>query len=518
MKRVGVIALLHESNTFLDRPTVIGDFDSNLLCVGDDVLHAFRGSQHEVGGFLDGLAASKQVEPVGIFAARAMPYGPIRADCWERLMATLLYELYRAGHLDGLLVAPHGATVAEHIPDADGDWLMRVRRHVSDSVPILGTLDLHANVSVEMAAACDALLGYRTNPHLDQYQRGVTAANWMVKTLQRKITPVQALVQLPMCVNIERQATAEPHGQRLWDAVQQQLDGNRRLLDISCLYGFPYADVAEMGASVLAVADGELRLAESAARDVAEFWWAHRQEFAGELIGVTAALQEAATCRQHDPHRPVGLLDMGDNVGGGSPGDGTWLAQAALQRRSELGRVLSMLYDPDVVIAARARGVGATLRCAVGGKTDDLHGPSLEADFVVRAIGEGHFVESAPTHGGYTHFDQGPTAVLESSCGWTVLVTSLRMAPFSVNQITSCGLDPSQFGIVILKGVHAPVAAYASICSRLIRVNTPGVTSADAAKFHFRHRRRPMFPMEPETEFAPIVTSGVRRPWHDGAG
>ncbi len=329
MKRIGIIALLHESNTFLDEPTTLGHFESNLLVENADVIDAFQGSQHEVGGFIEALAGDPENETVGIFAARAMPYGMITSDCWQTLMTRLDAALIRSLPLDGLLVAPHGATVAQGAPDADGDWLERVRGIVGPELPIIGTLDLHANVSPKMVRSCQALFGYRTNPHLDQRERGLDAGCTMIRTLRGDVSPQSALVQLPLCVNIERQATSEEHGRRLWNEAGrlQSLPG---ILSVSCLYGFPYSDVEEMGATVLVVSDDDAEQARSAAAEMAQFWWNMRADFAGRLVSVDDAIQSALIERAHGGSRPVGLLEMGDNVGGGSPGDGTWIVHGWL--------------------------------------------------------------------------------------------------------------------------------------------------------------------------------------------
>jgi microcystin degradation protein MlrC len=494
MKRVGLIALLHETNTFLNRSTTLGHFESNVLCDGPDVLDAFRSSQHEVGGFIDGLEASGDIEPVGVFAARAMPYGRISAECWQVLMSRLRRALVGAGDLDGLLVAPHGATVADEEIDADGVWLSVVRDYFGSQPPIIGTLDLHANVSPRTASACDALVGYRTNPHLDQRARGVEAAELMIRPLRREISPVSALVQLPLCINIERQATAEPQGQRLRTAIDQLLHGNPNLLSISCFYGFPYADVSQMGASVIAVANGDSSVVQQAASELAQYWWSMRSEFVGKLVSVEEALALACRRRAQDSSRPVGLLDMGDNVGGGSAGDGTVLIDAWL--RPGAGPILTVLFDPIAVQHAVELGVGNGRRLTIGGRTDRFHGAPIEDIFKVLAIGDGKFSETEPRHGGYGRFDQGKTAILRSDSGLTVMATSLRVAPMSLQQLTSQGLNTSDFAAIVIKGVHAPMAAYAPVCSKLIRVNTPGSTCADLSQFHFERRRRPMFPFE----------------------
>lgn len=487
MKRVGIIALLHESNTFLDEPTTLEHFRSNVLATGASSLDAFRGSQHEVGGFIEGLSGRADVEIVGVFAARAMPYGAITSECWHELMQMLEDSLRASLPLDGLLVAPHGATVAVPSPDADGDWLQRVRRIAGPDVPMIGTLDLHANVSTAMTDSCDALFGYRTNPHLDQRERGLEAAHTMLGVLDGTLTPRMALAQLPLCVNIERQATSEDHGVRLWSEASR-LQQQPGVLSVSCLYGFPYADVSEMGASVIAVTDHDSTLASQIADQMATFWMAMKSEFEARLISVDDAIRQALTVRQESPDRPVGLLEMGDNVGGGSPGDGTWITHGWLTSGS--GKLLTVIADPEAVKAASLAGPGATIDIPVGGKIDPRrHGPPIGLSFRVSHLSDGQFSESEIRHGGYSRFDQGSTAVLESHQGITVIATTNRVAPMSLQQILSQGVKPEDFAVIVIKGVHAPVAAYAPVCSQLIRVNTDGVTTADLDRLTFRNLR-----------------------------
>ena len=494
MKRVGIIALLHESNTFLNEPTTLDHFRSNLLTTGQGVIDAFRGSQHEVGGFIESMSNQPEIELVGIFGARAMPYGAITTECWQTLIEQLEHALRSSLPLDGLLVAPHGATVAVPAPDADGDWLQRVRKIVGPDMPIIGTLDLHANVSTKMAQQCNALFGYRTNPHLDQKAQGLAAGRTMLRTLAGEISPKLALVQLPLCVNIERQATQEEHGQRFW-AEAERLQKQPGMINACGLYGFPYSDVEEMGATVLAVSERSQELAESAAKQLADFWWAMKDEFTGQLISVEDAIAMANEVRASDKTRPVGLLEMGDNVGGGSPGDGTWITHGWLKHGH--GKVLTVIADPEVVHTATKSGVGTSLSLSVGGKIDPArHGAPLVDRFEVKSLSDGVFLEPETRHGGYSKFNQGPTAVLESESGVTVIATTLRVAPMSLHQVLSQGLDPSDFAAIVIKGVHAPVAAYAPVCSRLIRVNTDGATTADVHRLTFSHRRQPMAPFE----------------------
>jgi microcystin degradation protein MlrC len=479
--RVGIVALLHESNTFAASTTPLARFEEDLLLEGEAIRERLAGTHHEVGGFFETLADAG-VEAVPVFAARAMPSGVIEADTARTLLDRLLAAVQRAGPVDGWLVAPHGAAVAEGWPDYDGHWLSELRRAVGGDVPIIGTLDLHANVSAEMVDATNALIIYRTNPHLDQRERGREAARLMIQTLRGEARPVTAAVFPLMAVNIEAQATAESPCRELI-AEAEELRRVPGVLSVNLALGFPYADVAEMGASVLVTTDGDIDLARSCANRLARWWWEHRNPFAGQLVSVAEAVEQAAA-----QPGTVGLLDMGDNVGGGSPANSMVLIHEIL--RQGLGPAFVCIHAPEAVRQATQAGVGATLSLTVGE-------PALTAEFTVRGIFEGRFEETQARHGGQRVFNQGPTVLVERP-GLTALLTTLRVAPFSLVQLTAFGIAPTSFRVLVIKGVHAPVAAYAPVCSRLIRVNTPGITSADLTTFTYQHRRRPLFPFENE--------------------
>jgi len=497
MLRVGILALLQESNTFLSRKTTWEDFQDEVLAEGDEVRDRFAAAPHEIGGFFEALK-NQPVETVPIFAARAYPFGTILADSFERLVNQLLDALRRAGPLDGLLVAPHGATVSERYPDADGEWLTRVRQAVGPNLPIIGTLDPHANLSPQMVAAVNAFTAYRTNPHIDQKQRGLEAGELMLRTLRGEIRPVQAACFPPMTINIERQCTEEPPLSGLVErfaAVRKQ----PRVLSSSLMLGFPYADVVEMGSASLVVTDNDAELAKQLAEQLGREMWSMRRELAGNLISVSDAVAQINKLPQ-----PVCLLDMGDNVGGGSPADGTLLAWEL--HRQGIAPAFVCLYDPIAVKQAEAAGIGQRITLSLGGKADALHGAPFEAEVTVHSVQDGVFQETESRHGGFSSFDQGRTAIVETDRGLTIMITARRSLPFSIRQLTSFGLDPKHFRALVAKGVNAPLAAYRPVCPSIVRVNTPGVTTADMKQLTFHHRRQPMFPFESETAWSGEAT------------
>jgi microcystin degradation protein MlrC len=495
--RIGILGIIQESNTFLEGETTIEHFRQTQILTGDEIRESFQEAHHEIGGFFEEIDRS-EFTAVPIFFARALPYGAITDEAYAELVEMLEQELSKCEDLDGVLVACHGANVAQSTRDVDGDWLSRIRAHFGANVPIISTLDPHANLSEQMVSATDALIVYRTNPHLDQRQRGVEAATLLRRTLRGEIRPTQAACFPPLVINIERQATSEAPCCEHFARADRQLE-RPGVLSNSILLGFPYADVPEMGSAVLAVTDGDPDLAAELASELAAELWRDRERFVADLMEVPVAIEGALAL-----DGPVCLLDMGDNVGGGSPADSTILARALHERGAE--RSLVCLFDPETVVQAEAAGPGARLSCAVGGKSDSMHGEPLEAEFTVKGLHDGEFTESEPRHGGVTEFDQGRTAVLETDGGLTLLVTSERMVPFSLGQLTSCELDPSSYHILVAKGVNAPIAAYAPVCKHFIRVDTPGVTTADMTRFDYEHRRRPLFPFERDFEWTPGET------------
>lgn len=485
--RVGIVSLIQECNTFVRESTKLAHFQQDTLLAGSAIIDQFAEAPHEIGGFLAGLR-EQGIEAVPVFAARALPHGVIEADVFDQLLSMMFDRLAGAGQLDGVLAAVHGATVAENQRDADGYWLTRLRAALGSTRPIVATLDAHANLSRAMVDATDALIAYRTNPHVDQFDRGREAAELMAAILGGNIRPTQYAVMPPMAINIECQQTGVAPC-RDWIARADSIRCREGVVSASLLLGFPYADVEEMGSAAVVVCDNHATLAASCAQELGAFAWSRREDFRGRLASIKEALDGAA-----EMEGPVLLLDMGDNVGGGGPADGTALAHA-INERGMAGSFIC-LYDPAAVEQVASARPGDQVRLEMGGKSDPESGGPFAAEVWVEGVYEGQFSETEARHGGFTSFDQGRTAVVQTERGLTLMLNSRRTPPWSLQQLTSCGLCPATFHLIVAKGVVAPMAAYQGVCRNSVRVNTPGVTSADMTQFNYRHRRRPMFPFE----------------------
>jgi microcystin degradation protein MlrC len=348
--RVGIVSLMHESNTFIKSPTTLQHFREDLLLEGEAIRQRLADSHHEIGGFFAGLEAAG-IAAVPVFAARAIPFGTIEAETFEYLTNRLSNSLAAVNSLDGLLVALHGAAVSEKARDADGQVLRKIREVFGAERPLIMTLDPHANLSQQMVDQCDGITAYRTNPHVDQRERGIEAAELMSRTLRGEIRPVVRAALPSMVINIERQCTSEAHFERIHETANR-IRHRPQILSVSLVLGFPYADVEEMGSSTIVIADKDKKLAQSAADELADELWERRQDFVGRFIDIDEAIERAVKLPG-----PVCLLDMGDNTGGGSPADGTWLAHALLKNRI---RSFVCIYDPEAARAAASARANAS--------------------------------------------------------------------------------------------------------------------------------------------------------------
>lgn len=485
--KIAVGGILHESNTFSPRRT---DRAAFAVKVGEEIVAHWAEAHHEMGGFIEG-ASRFDYELCPTLLAEATPSGPVADEVLEELTEELLTRTRDSG-AEGLLLALHGAMVAESWPDGDGEVLARLRAGLGPDFPIVATLDYHANVSSRMVEDSTALVIYQTYPHVDQRQRGLRAAHLLAQTANGTVRPVQAMTQPPLIVPIRGQETGmEPMRSILREA--RALEGKAGLLAANIAGGFAYADVPEMGTSVVIVTDGDAERARCEAERLSRLIWEVRAQFKVDLPDVATAAAQAAQAAQA-ARTPVVLVDYGDNVGGGAPGDGTVLLQEILAQG--LSGAAVVLADPEAVQQCVAAGVRNPVELRVGGKTDHLHGPPVAVQGRVRALHEGLYTETEPRHGGQRFHDQGLTAVVEIQGPNTLVLTSRREPPFSLEQLRSLGLQPERQRFLVVKAAIAYKAAYAPIAGTIIEVDTPGLTACNPARFTYRRIRRPLFPLD----------------------
>ena len=485
--RIALAGFMHESNTFNPIRTDRAAFEAQSLIYGPALLDEWREAHHEMGGFID-AANTEGFTPLPIVMAWATPSGPVADAVFEEVTCRIIEELQRQKP-DGLLLALHGAMVVESYLDADAETVSRIRSAMGQEFPLVVTLDLHGNVSQRLVDGCTAAVAYRTNPHVDQRECGRRAASLLTRTIRCKIRPTQALAKPPMIVNIMVHDTSREPLRAFMNEIRE-LERKPGLLTASLLPGFAYADVPQMGPSVIAVSDGDPDLARREADRVGQRLWDARGRLSAELPDAATAVRIALS----SDRLPVVLVDTGDNVGGGSAGDGTIVLSEMLRQGCTDGVVC--LFAPDEVRQCVAAGVDATVRLSVGGKVDRLHGEPLGATGRVRLLHDGTYVESEVRHGGKRTNYMGTTALVEIDGRNLLVLNSERHPPFSLGQLTCLGIDPRRQRILVVKAAIAYKAAYQPIAGTIIEVDTPGLTAVNPRRFAYRKVRRPLYPLD----------------------
>ena len=490
--RLFLAMMSHETNTFSNIPTDRGQFEKRNLHYGGEIVETFRGTGTCLGGM---IAAAERLGAtlVPSVAAAASPAGRVTKDIYEHVKERLLADLRAAGRVDGVLLDLHGAMVPEGMDDGEGDIIAAVRAMVGANVPIAVTLDLHGNLSEAMVRGADLLHGYKTYPHVDMAERGVEAAERLADTIARRIRPTAAFRRPPLLPPIGSQRTAVGPMRHLYD-MADEMERDPKVVSISILAGFPYADIPEAGLGVYVVTDDDPALAEALAERLARAAWERRHEFVHAGLPVPEAVRRALAAAG----RPVVLADMADNTGGGAAGDGTEILRE-LVRVGARSAVVACLWDPAAVEACVRAGVGQRITLPVGGKVDDRHGAPLTVTGVVRTLSDGRFVHKGPMGRGLPG-RLGVTAVLDVD-DIKVILISYRWQTLDPEMLRFVGLEPLDHKIVVVKSTIHYRAAFEPLAAEIVEVDAPGLSSSNLDRFRFERVRRPIFPLDPETTY-----------------
>ncbi|MEX1211330.1 MAG: M81 family metallopeptidase [Balneolaceae bacterium] len=492
---IGVAGIWHESNSFTDQLTTLDHFGVDLSATPEERLQ--RLMSHESASNREaGYIAQARKQNVNLYAglmAGATPMGPVTDHAFETMLERLIETLKEGPELDGIILHLHGAMVVESFPSGDEEIVRRVREAFGEEMPIAVTHDFHANITEETVRLSDILITFKENPHVDTYDRGVQAVDVLSRVIRGEVDPVQAIVKPPMVYNIVFQST---FNEPLLPVVDESkaLEENPDILAASVSGGYQYADVPGMGPSIVIVTDGNAKLAKREADRLGEMLWETRHETVLEEPQPVEAVRQAI---EHDG-RPVLLIDMGDNIGGGSAGDSTFLLEELLSQGAE-GFVM-VIYDPEAYAMAESAGVGESFDFEVGGKTDNMHGDPVRIRGQIRSLHVGRYMEPEVRHGGGRYWNMGKTAVihLEGSSldePNLVLLTTERSSPNSAHQLISNGVYLDRQKIIVVKGAIAPRAAYEPIVDIMIPVDSPGATAVNPEWFEYEHVREGLFGM-----------------------
>jgi microcystin degradation protein MlrC len=489
--RIATGCIGHETNTFSPVKTSIDNFKGGAYYIGDEIVATFRQTSTITGGFIDS-AEKLDMQLVPLLWTFATPSGTVEQTAYEILKAEFLDRLKRTGQIDGVLLDLHGAMVTEAIEDAEGDFIRAVREVVGP-IPIVVTLDLHANITAEMVESADIIIGFDTYPHVDCYERGFEAAQLIFATIRGDIRPTVAYRQLPLLTSPPAQCTMKP----LMNGVLKKLHAlevEAGVVTATLSMGFPFADICDAGVSILVTTNGDEKLAEQYVAEFATYIWEMRDAFRINLVSVEEAIQRTNRSKE----KPIVLAEGSDNPGGGGPCDGTIILRAFIEADVQ-DAVIAVIADAETVDSAINAGVGNRIELSVGGKTDRVHGNPVPLNGYVKTISDGTFVHKGPMGRGRVG-NMGRTVVLKVG-GVEVIVTEKRIQPYDAEVLRSVGIEPTDRKLIALKSAVHFRADYTSIAHEILEVDTPGVHSPNLFSYDYQKLRRPIYPLDSTAEF-----------------
>jgi len=484
--------IVHECNVFMPLKADLEWLRRNQLIFDDEVTDFYRGTKTFVGAFID-KSDELGFELVPTVYTTASAWGVVTKEAYNHVLEEILSRVRNAGSFDGLLLHTHGAGYTEEHPDLEGHYFRELRGVVGPDVPIVSTFDWHANHTEEWQKHLDIPVGNDTYPHVDSYERGLEAADLIVKMVKGEIKPTKAYVKVPLILTAQAQYTGRYPLTALFDMVHNY-ENEEKVLTITAAGGFPWCDVPTPWPSITVTTDNDQERAQEIAEALKDFMWSHRMDFLVRPVSPREAVSEAMKAEEE----PYVLGDIANNPGWGTSADGTVLLKALIDLKAK-NAVLGAMWDSDGEAIGKAieAGIGNEVTVRVGGKVVDLQGKPLDVTGKVKLISDGQWVGKGPMGAGVRH-NNGNTVVIDID-GILLILTEERYQITDLEFYRVLGIEPTDKQILgVFSSVHYR-AAHDPIAKKIIEVDTPGISSPRLAGYPWKNLERPIFPLDAET-------------------
>ena len=491
-----VAQFIHESNTFASSRTDRTDFRNRGEHQGEAMFAELSDTNTEVAGVLD-VADRENLTLLPSIAAAAEPGGQVTADAYDYYADSIVSAVREhADEIDGIVLALHGAMVPEGSDDGEGPLIQTVQEIVGRDVPLVATLDLHGNVTEAMLEA-DALVAYETYAHVDMRETGRTATDLLLSVSRGAVSPTMAIERPPVLAPGPN-ANTDEYPMADLEALAREHEARDGVLKVNVMAGFYRADVPFAGFSIPVVTDDDPDLARHVAREVATAVWEHRDGFAVEHPGPTEAVAAAKELIADGvtADGPVVLGDVGDNPGGGAPGDETAVLEELLDQ-GVINAGVAFVRDPEVVETCITAGVGETVSVDLGGKSADSRTDPITVEGHVKAITDGSFVNTGPRETGVT-VTMGRTVVLAcgEDRGVSVIVAENRKQPWDAELWRHVGIQPERLDAIVVKSANHYRGDYDPLASEVIPIDSPGLNVINPARLGHERIGRPVYLMD----------------------
>ncbi|MEZ5653978.1 MAG: M81 family metallopeptidase [Burkholderiaceae bacterium] len=483
MARIAIGGMQHETNTFAPSKADYAAFEAGGgwpgVKFGGELFDAVAGGNYPVEGAIGALRSARH-NLVPLAWAVASPSAHVTDDAFERIVGELCRRLREAGPLDGVYLDLHGAMVTESHDDGEGELLARVREIVGPRVPVVASLDLHANVTRRMVETADAMSIYRTYPHVDMADTGARAAH-LLQGLMKSGRPFhKTLRRFDYLTGLPSQSTFIEPAKSLYGLLNR-IDV-RTGVGLSFAMGFPMADFDECGMTVIGY--GEPAITEQAVRELGDAIDEAEKDFAMTLYPAADAVRRAKSVGRVG--RPAVIADTQDNPGAGGNGDTPGLLRALLELEAQ-DAVLGLLIDAPAAAQAHEMGPGASAEFSLGARSGLPGHEPVCGRFTVERLGDGEFTCTGPMFKNF-RMHLGPMALLRSG-GVRVVLASRKCQAGDQEMFRHVGVEPASQKIVALKSSVHFRADFQPIASEIIVAQAPGPSLADPAGFDWKNLR-----------------------------
>ncbi|XDZ66146.1 M81 family metallopeptidase [Alphaproteobacteria bacterium LSUCC0684] len=488
-KRVLVAGFQHETNTFGATTAKLSDFEMADswpgLLEGPEVFSGLEGTSLPLAGFMRAARKINNYELIPILWCAAEPSAHVTDEAYEDITGRILDGIAKTHGLDGIYLDLHGAMVTMSHDDGEGELLGRIRDLTGPELPLVISLDSHANVTEKMVKHACAITMYRSYPHLDMAETGNRAFEVLGYLMDGgRVFP--AFRQSSYLIPLHAQYTGADPLRTIYDKVKTMSSPPQSWAELAT--GFPAADIHDAGPSILAYATTEQEAAMIANHLFKDLEDAEPQ-LDVSLFNPADAVETAIKINTREK-TPVILADVQDNPGAGSTSDTTGILEALVDAEAQ-GVILGMLNDPEVALQAHEKGVGAVFRTALGGKAGPL-AKQFETYVEVLALSDGRFAFTGEMYAGSVA-EAGPSALLriaETKADVRVVVSSTRCQCLDQAIFTHIGVRPEEASIIVVKSTVHFRADFDAVSTIVLNTKAPGLTPCELESIPFRKLRK----------------------------
>ncbi len=484
MANILLAGIKHETNTFARTGTSFKQFKERVFLEEEEIISYFKNTKTECGGMLASLEEHGHT-PIPVIMADAQPGGIVDLAVADYVCEKIIQKA-SAEKPEAILLVLHGAMVLDSQQDGEGYILEKIRA-VCKNIPIIATLDMHANLTEKMMQNADAFFAYDTYPHIDLFERGKEAADFLAKILKSGFNYCMKFTKLPL-ISSSLPTTAGIM-QQIMRKVHE-LEACDKIISVSFLQGFRLADIRDLSVSIIVIA-ADADTADNAISILSTMAMQNKEKFTRSAVAAADAVAMAINAAEG----PVVLADISDNPGSGAPGDGTQLLAELLKQNAQ-NAVMVLIKDPESIGRIIAAGVTNTVELNLGGKTEaeEFHGKPLQLTAKVKTICDGIFYNKGEMSKNMC-INVGRLAVVEVN-GIEILISERKHQPYDPEILRRTGITPEDKKIIAVKSLAHFRAAYSKFAKEIIEVDLPGIAAVNPEKIPYKNVRRPIYPLD----------------------